>query len=224
MDGKSALIVGATGLVGRELVSLLLDDGYYEEIIIAGRRSIGIKDDRLKEVIFEIDEFDQNKSQISATHYYCCIGTTMKHAGSKDAFLKVDHDYPIELAQHAKTDPKFKKFVLVSSYGANADSGIFYNHVKGQTEEDLKKLGLNRLLIFQPSLLLGKRDDFRFFEEAAKTVSSILTFFIIGTRLRFWAIEGSDVAKAMLFAAKKKNKKAVRTYRPVKMMKMAGRK
>lgn len=221
MDNKTALIVGSTGLVGRQILDVLLENDYYHEILIIGRRSVGVKDNRIREIIFEFDDFDQYKDQISAHDYYCSIGTTMKQAGSKEAFKKVDYSYPVRLAEHARNDPKFEQFLMVSSYGANANSALFYNEIKGKTEEALKGMSLKTLLIFQPSLLLGYRKDFRFFEEAAKLVSSILSFFIIGTRMRLWAIKGSDVAKSMFIVAKRNIGDSIRVYKPLEMIKIA---
>ncbi len=221
MENKSALIVGATGLVGKQILEVILENDYYDHITIVSRRSVGIDDDRVKEVIFEFNDFDQYKDQISANDYYCSVGTTMKKAGSKEAFLKVDHSIPLMLAQHAKQDSNFEQFLMVSSYGANTDSALFYNQVKGKTEQDLIALNLKSLLIFQPSLLLGNRDEFRFFEEVAKRISAIFSFFIIGTQLRLWAIKATDVAKAMFVIAKRKEVEGVRTYKPMQMIRAA---
>ncbi len=221
MEPKTALIVGATGLVGRQLLDVLLENDYYQEILVVGRRSVEVKDNRIREIIIDFDVFNHSKDQISADDYYCCIGTTMKKAGSKEAFMKVDYSYPLTLAEHAKTDPKFKQFLLVSSYGANPESALFYNEVKGKTEDALKALNLNKLLIFQPSLLLGYRNEFRFFEEAAKLISAILSFFIIGARYRLWAIKGSDVARAMFIVAKRNMPKQLHVFKPLRMIKIA---
>ena len=199
---KIALIVGATGLVGKQVLNELLDNTYYEEIILLVRRSSQIKDSRIKEVIIDFDELESHAAEISANDYYCCIGTTMKAAKSKEAFYKIDHEYPMTLGKIALSDPNFEQYLLVSSLGANADSAIFYNRVKGELEDALKALGLKRLHIFQPSLLIGKRSDFRFFEELAKFCSSILSFFVIGSSKRLWAIEGHEVSKSMFLIAK----------------------
>lgn len=218
-DKKTALIVGATGLVGRQVLNVLLDYDYYDEIIILGRRSPEVKDNRIREVITDFEKFNNHKDEISANDYYVCIGTTMKAAGSEEAFYRVDFTYPLELGKIAKEDPKFEQYLLVSSFGADAESALFYNEVKGQLEDALKDLNLKRLHIFQPSLLLGYRPDFRFFEELAKIFSNILTFFIIGRAKRFWAIEGYDVAKSMFLTARK-HIDGDHTYRPKEMLKI----
>ncbi|WP_420582521.1 NAD-dependent epimerase/dehydratase family protein [Reichenbachiella sp.] len=201
MSGKTALIVGATGLVGRELLNVLLENDHYSKILIVGRSSPGVKDNRIEELLINFDDLANYKDQISANDYYCCIGTTMEMAKSKEAFYRVDFTYTLELAKMSKEDSACDQFHVVSSYGANAQSGLFYNAVKGQVEDALKELNLRALHIFQPSLLLGYRNNFRLWEELAKIASGVLSFFIIGSRLKFWAIEGSEVAKAMFYVA-----------------------
>lgn len=220
MSGKkTALVIGATGLVGRQVLNVLLDYDYYEEIILLGRRSPNIKDNRIREVIVDFDELEAHATEISANDYYCCIGTTMKAAGSEELFKKIDVTYPLELGKIALKDPNFEQFLLVSSYGAKSSSTLFYNRVKGELEDELKKLGLKRLHIFQPSLLLGYRPDFRFFEELAKITSNVLSFFVIGRSKRFWAIEGYDVAKSMFLIARKYID-GIHTHRPQEMLKI----
>lgn len=223
MSGKTALIVGSTGLVGRELLNVVLKHDYYSKILLVGRRSPGIKDNRIEEVVVNFDRLSEYSDQLSANDYYCCIGTTMGQAKTKEAFFRVDFTYPLELAKIAKADSKFEKFSLVSSYGAHSESGLFYNAVKGQLEEALKDMNLKTLHIFQPSLLLGYRPHFRIWEELAKLASSILSFFIIGSRLRFWAIKGSEVAESM-FYVNKSDETGVHVHKPLEMKKVASKK
>lgn len=216
---KTALIVGATGLVGRQILNVLLDYDYYAEIIILGRRSPNVKDNRIKEIIIDFENLEEYAKEFSANDYYISIGTTMKVAGSEDAFYKIDYTYPYIFGKIAKNDPNCEQYLLVSSLGANAQSSLFYNRIKGQLEDNLKELDLKRLSIFQPSLLIGYRSDFRFFEEIAKLFSAILSFFVIGKTKRFWAIKGYDVAKAMFLIARKKID-GIRIYRPKEILKI----
>ena len=200
--GKTALIAGATGLVGRELVRLLLSDPYYDRVKVVTRRPIDIKDDRLEELIVpDFDELDRHAEALSATHYYVTLGTTMRKAGSKENFRYIDINYPMMLAEMAQRDPSFEKFLVVTAYQASLDSKFFYNRVKAELEAKLKELHLPSLYIFQPSLLIGARSDFRIFEEAAKIVMPILVVISFG-QIKFRAIRGRDVAKAMLKVGK----------------------
>lgn len=178
MNEKKALIVGATGLVGKELVKLLLEKDSYEEIIVLSRRPLDIEGERLKTVLIEnFDNLADYKDQMNAHDIYCTIGTTRKKAGSKENFLKIDLEYPIELAKLTMNQPNFTQFLMVTSLGANAESPLFYNETKGKVEEALIALNMKSLSIFQPSLLLGKRDEIRFLEILGKVLSAILTFF-----------------------------------------------
>lgn len=200
--GKVALIAGATGLVGRELVRLLLSDPFYDKVKVVTRKSTDIKDNRLEEII--IEDFDTLKShaeRLSASHYYVTLGTTMRKAGSKDNFYKVDFTYPQVLGEIAKDDINFEKYLVVTSYRASTDSRFFYNRVKGEIENALKALQLKSLHIFQPSLLIGFRPDFRVFEELSKIILPIIIFLSFG-QIKFRAIEGRDVAKALLKVGK----------------------
>lgn len=214
------MIVGATGLVGRELLNVLLENDHYSKILIVGRSSPEVKDNRIEELLIDFDNLTDYKDQISANDYYCCIGTTMELARSKEAFYRVDFTYTLELAKMAKEDSQFDQFHMVSSYGANSQSGLFYNAVKGQIEEALQELDLRALHIFQPSLLLGYRKNFRLWEELAKIVSGVLSFFIIGDRLKFWSIEGRDVAKSMFYVALS-GETGVHVHKPLEMRRIA---
>lgn len=190
-------------MVGRELVRLLLDKNYYEKIVILTRRELDIKDNRLQVIIIEdFDFLDDFEEAFNVHHFYCLLGTTMKQAKSKENFRKADYDYPLRLAELAKKQSNFEHFLLVTSLGANAKSLIYYNKVKGEVEEAVSDLKLKSLKIFQPSLLIGFREDFRLGEELGKFASSFLSFFIVGAHRRLWTIEGKEVAKAMFNVAR----------------------
>ncbi|MEQ9230563.1 MAG: NAD-dependent epimerase/dehydratase family protein [Cyclobacteriaceae bacterium] len=201
---RIALVTGATGLVGKALIRLLLDKDYYKKIIVLSRRELEIKDNRIEMVM--LDDFDRMSEvadKFNAHDVYCALGTTLKAAGSKEKFIKIDKDWPIELANLVKDQPLFEQFLMVTSHGANADSPLFYNQVKGEVEEELEKIGLKSLKIFQPSLLLGYRDDFRLLEEIAKFFSALFSFFMIGSKTRLWSIRGIEVATAMYKVARR---------------------
>ncbi len=203
MDKKTALVAGATGLVGRELLRVLLDIDYYSKIVVLTRRELDIKDNRLEVVIVEdFDFLDDHVTHLNVHHFYCLLGTTMKKAGSKENFRKIDHDYPLQLAKLAREQPNFEHFLLVTSLGANSSSMIFYNRVKGEVEESISDLGLASLKIFRPSLLIGFREEFRLGEEIGKYISSFLSFFMIGSRQQLFTIEGKQVAEAMFQVAR----------------------
>jgi len=163
---RSVLLLGATGLIGRQVLPLLLDDPSVERVIVLVRRPTGITNSKLSEQPFDINR-SHNVDQI-----VCALGTTMKVAGSEEAFRLVDHDYPI-LAARLHRDWA-RQYILVSSVGADPKSRFFYNRVKGETERDLIELGYPSTAILRPSLLLGSRDEFRLGERIASKLGWLM--------------------------------------------------
>lgn len=204
MDGKSAILVGASGLVGGELLSLLLDAKEYNKVIVFGRRSLNLKHPKLDEIIIDFEQLDQYKESIRVNEVYCCLGTTIKKAKSKEAFKKVDVDYVLGLGKIAK-EMGVEKFLLISSMGANQQSVVFYSKMKGLVEEGLKGIGFNSLHIFRPSLLLGQRQEVRSGETAAAFLSKGLSFLLIGGLRKYKPIQAKVVAKGMYNAAQSTN-------------------
>lgn len=191
-------------MVGQSLLDQLTSDDFYDSVIVLSRRQITLGSNKAKLVIVDFDDLESSADSLHAHHYFCCLGTTLKKAGSKEAFFKVDYSYCIKLAGIAAESSMCEQFHIVTSLGANSDSVIYYNKVKGMLEDSLKKMTFSALYIYQPSLLIGHRDERRTFEEIAKFVSKVLTFFMIGSNGRkFLAIDASRVAKGMLVSAKK---------------------
>jgi len=188
---KRALVVGGTGLVGRELITLLLADERYTVIALV-RKPLAVIHKRLIQVTFNFDTPDS--TVIAADEIFCCLGTTIKEAGSKPAFYKVDFEYPLSIAQTGFSNGA-KKFALVSSMGANKNSGIFYNQTKGAIEEAVTRIGYESIFIFRPSILLGQRTTFRLGEMIGKMLMRSFDFLI---PKKYKAIHASQVAKAMI--------------------------
>ena len=162
-----AAIIGGTGLTGSFLVRKLLADSAIAEVVSVSRKPLTIADVRLTEVLIsELAELRSVEAKVRGELYFCCLGTTIKAAGSKENFEKVDHDAVVAFAATARAHGA-KSFTLVSAMGANARSSIFYNRVKGRTEDDVKALGLRSLIIFRPALLAGPRQEFRLGERIA---------------------------------------------------------
>lgn len=192
-------------MVGTELIRHLLAEDYYQTIKVITRRKLNITGDRLQMIIIEdFDRMEDHREQMKAQDFYCALGTTIKKAGSKAMFEKIDLEYPKRLAAIAMTFPEFEQFLIVTATGSNAQSPLFYNQVKGRVEEELTGMGLPALKIFQPSFLLGHRDDFRMGEVFAKILTGILSFFMVGLKRGLFSIHGSDVAKAMLHVARQR--------------------
>lgn len=199
---RTALIVGATGLVGKELLQLLLDSSTYTEITVLLRRPLAIDHPKLKQIVVDFDNLDSyEKEFVSIQDLFCCLGTTIKKAGSQEAFKRVDFNYPLATAKLAKKQG-IQQFFVISAIGANPTSRVFYSRVKGEMEEALKAVQLPALHIFRPSLLIGQRPEFRFGEKAAEIARPIYTPFLQGKLKKFKPIEGKLVAKAMYESAK----------------------
>ena len=198
---KTALVAGATGLIGKELVYYLLSDPAYDKVKVVTRKSTKIADNKLEKILVDFKSLKDHADKLTANHYFILLGTTMRKAKSKEKFYEVDFTYSYQLAEIAKNDPGFEKFLIATTYKASPHSMIFYNRVKGQLEEALKAINLKSLHIFQPSLLLGFRNEFRLFEEASKIILPILEMITFG-QIKFKAIEATTVAKAMLKVGK----------------------
>src|ERR1700720_1466994 len=150
-----ATVIGSTGLTGAFLVRDLLADSAITKVMSVSRRSLNISDSKLTEVLVsDLAELPTIQSKIRGELYFSCLGTTIKAAGSKENFEKVDHAAIVDFAKIANAHDA-KSFTLVSAMGANAKSMLFYNRVKGRTEDDVKPLGLPSLIIFRPALLVG---------------------------------------------------------------------
>jgi uncharacterized protein YbjT (DUF2867 family) len=191
---KTALVAGTTGLIGSQLLDLLQRDNRYEKIIALSRKPLTIQNSKLVNLVIDFDKLDEVASSLIADDVYCCLGTTIKKVKTKEAFRKVDYTYPLTLAKLTK-DQGANTFLLVSALGANKNSAIFYNTVKGEVEDAITHVGFESLHIFRPSLLIGPRVDQRSGEEAAKVIYKYLNFLI---PKKFKGIESIKVARAMI--------------------------
>ncbi|AIQ44859.1 nucleoside-diphosphate sugar epimerase [Paenibacillus sp. FSL R7-0273] len=194
---RIALVLGATGLVGEAVTRELLA-GDWDEVRVLVRRPLALKDSRLKQIVVDWEQLGQHKEQFARVYaVFCCLGTTIKKAGSREKFERVDLQYPLEAAALAKSSG-VKQFLVVSSMGANAKSGNFYIRTKGRAEDGLAAAGFRGLHIFRPSLLLGERAEFRLGERAAAVLMKVFDFAMTGKLARYRAIPGAKVAKAMV--------------------------
>ena len=204
MQGKSATLVGASGLVGGELLNYLLNGPEYARVLVLVRKPLGIKHPKLEERVIEFEYLARYKDCFKVNEVFCCLGTTIKKAGSQEAFKKVDVDYPLEIAKLAQ-EMQAEKFLIISSMGANPKSSVFYSRMKGLLEERLKEIGINYLHIFRPSLLLGNRKEFRFGEKVSAFLSKGLSFVFVGSVKKYKPIAAKTVASGMYKAAQRKD-------------------
>lgn len=153
-----ALVIGATGATGKDLVSQLLTDKGYDEVNVFVRRPLAVENPKLKTHIVNFDKPEEWKDLVKGDVAFSCLGTTLKAAGSKEAQRKVDYDYQYNFAKAAKEN-EVEDYILVSSYGANPKSKIFYSRMKGELEQSIKDLHFNKLTIFQPGMLERKDSE-----------------------------------------------------------------
>lgn len=194
---KTALIVGSTGLIGKHLLQLLLESDQYNLVKAITRKPLDFQHPKLENLVVDFDKMTERYAHFKTDDVFCCLGTTMKQAGSKDAFKKVDYDYPIEIAKVCKSQGA-KQYLLVSALGANAKSAIYYNQIKGEVEAAISAISYERYHIFRPSLLMGERTEKRSGEDAAKIIYKIFGFLIPA---KYKGIQGAQVARSMLHFA-----------------------
>jgi len=206
MHRKTAVVFGATGLIGEHLVDELLKNEHFIKVRILVRRPLSLEHPKADVQIVNFnDEKDIAAKLDIGDVIFCCIGTTRKKVkGNKTEYRKVDYDIPIITArlgvQHG-----FSQYLLVSAIGASPAAGNFYLQLKGCVEEDVTALPFEAIHIFRPSLLLGKREEFRFGERIAKAIIPALSFLFIGAWRKYKPINAADVAKAMVAAANKEH-------------------
>ena len=208
---KVALIIGASGLVGENLLNLLLCSSLYSKVVVLARKPVLVNHHKLTQCIINFANIEEQLSQwpkvnneyvlaanIKVDHIYCTLGTTIKKAGSKQAFYQVDCHYPVLIAKlfyrHGAS-----MFSIVTAVGANKHSALFYNKVKGLVESNLQTIGYQHLTIFRPSMLSGHRQEFRLGEYLGSKFMSLFSFLI---PQRYQIIDATKVAKAMLAHAK----------------------
>ena len=203
---KNAIIAGSTGLVGSQLLGQLLASPEYAGVHLLLRKPLGIKDPKVKEHVVDFDALENVDPGVRIDHVFCTLGTTIKKAGTKENFRKVDLDYVVSLAGLARSW-KAEKFLVVTALGANARSTIFYNRVKGEVEKQLMSMDLPHLFIFRPSLLMGDRKEHRAGEKTAIAVYKVINPLFIGRLKKYKGIQAAQVARAMVRTALENDEK-----------------
>jgi uncharacterized protein YbjT (DUF2867 family) len=194
---RTAVVAGGTGLVGRHLLDLLLQDARYGRVIAVGRRAPDRADPRLEVVLAEMGELSRVSDRLAADDAFCCLGTTLKAAGSKAAFERVDFHMVVDFARAARSAGARRCFA-VSSLSADPRSPIYYSRVKGRAEQALGEIGFDALHIVRPSLLLGARSEHRPGEAIAQRIAPLIGPLMRGPLAKYRPIDARDVAQAML--------------------------
>jgi uncharacterized protein YbjT (DUF2867 family) len=212
MTTRTALIVGATGLIGGYCLDTLCDDPNYSEILALVRKPILKTHRKLKTVITKFDDnLEHELSNIQAQDVYCCLGSTIKKAGSQEAFKAVDYTLVVTVAELMRKQGA-EQFIVISAMGADKDSKVFYNRVKGEMEQALRELGYPCLRILKPSLLLGPRQEFRLGEKIGVLLTPVLKPFMLGSLKKYSPIAAKKVAEFMVNVAHEEPVSGVYVY------------
>ena len=218
---RTALVAGASGLVGGHVVRLLLEDKSYERVTAIGRRELAVGNKKLAQRTVDFERLSELSDFPRVHDVFCCLGTTIRAAGSEEAFRKVDYTYALELARLAVRH-RAAQFLLVTALGAEPRSRIFYNRVKGEVEEGVKRLQFDGLHIFRPSFLIGKRAVSRPVERVAGLLSPLVSWILVGRLGKYRPIQAQAVARAMVRVARAAER-GVHVYESDEIRRLAAR-
>lgn len=218
---RVALVIGASGLTGAKLVRALLDTSAYTRVLALSRRPLLLSHARLANRVLRFEDMETQLQGSQCHDAFCCLGTTIRDAGSQPAFRAVDHDLVLRFARLA-LQLGARQLVVVSSVSANAQSKNFYLRVKGETERALADMKPEGLHLMQPSLILGARRESRWQETLAKGAALLAGPFLIGDASRWRAIRAEAVAAAMVTAALT-GRRGVHRYEFAQILRMARR-
>ncbi|MDC0483446.1 hypothetical protein OAN65_00145 [Candidatus Thioglobus sp.] len=194
----TSIIAGSTGLIGGNVIKVLSNKK--QSAIALTRRSIPNLPPNITEMVIDFDAFEKNGSLPSCNNVFICLGTTIKTAGSKKNFRKVDIDYCLSIARKAK-ESGAETLSLISSIGANSSSKNFYLRTKGELEESIQSLGFSSVNIYRPSFLVGERSEKRLAEKIAINLAKIMDLFLIGTASKYRSVKAESLAKTMVLKA-----------------------
>ncbi len=204
MNEQIAVIIGASGLIGNHLVEQILQDNHFSIIRILVRRKLEFNHPKLQQMLVNFNDIkDYTNNFGEGDIIFCCVGTTQKKVkGDRVAYETVDHDIPVHAAQIG-IKKAFKKFLIVSSVGADPSSSNFYLQLKGKTEKDIEQFAFDSISIFRPSMLLGKRKERRPAEKIGQFIMQAFSFMFIGSLNKYHPLKAKDVANAMIAESKK---------------------
>lgn len=200
---NKAVIAGASGLIGSKLLNILLQEPYYDEVLILVRKELPVSHKKLVQLVIDFDKLGDRAASITGRAVFCCLGSTIKKTPDLAVYRKIDHDYPLKLAQLAKQN-SVGQYHLVSSIGANSKSSNFYTKMKGETEVDIEKTGIKCLHIYQPSFLVGTRNESRPRERFFVGLMQLIGPLLIGNLKKYSSISAGTVARAMFNESIKK--------------------
>jgi uncharacterized protein YbjT (DUF2867 family) len=194
---SSIIIIGASGLIGKQVLRQSLENPEIRHVIILVRKPFNLKHPKLNEIITDFKDLTELESSIKGDALICCLGTTRKKSPNLKDYKKIDFDLTVNLARIAKQQ-NVEQIHLISAVGADSESKIFYNRLKGEIEEAIIKLDFSRTFIYRPSLLIGKRNEFRFGELIAQKLMPIIDILLVGSLKKYHSIPANEIAKAVI--------------------------
>lgn len=197
---KTAIVIGASGAVGSELLELLLADNRYEKVKLFARSKSNVTHVKIEEYIIDMLQLEKQADVFTADEVYCCIGTTKAKTPDKDAYHKIDYGIPVAAAKLASANG-IKTFIVISAIGADAESKIFYNRTKGEMQDAVLSESIAKTHILQPSLIVANRREHRFVEKVAEGLMWLIDPLLFGGAIKFRSIKANTIAKAMLWLA-----------------------
>ena len=203
---KRAIVFGATGFVGSNLLGDLLERSDYESVTAVVRRDPGLAHPKLHILLGDLDSVGEGMSGSALDEVFIALGTTRKHTPDRTEYYRIDHDYPVAAARAAQALGARSVF-LVSSVGADPASRVFYVRTKGEMERDILALGYDRTHIFRPSMILGNRQEPRPLEHVLGRAWALLDPLLMGSLDRYKGIRGEDIARAMGAAAERRQER-----------------
>ncbi|MDT3403643.1 NAD-dependent epimerase/dehydratase family protein [Mucilaginibacter terrae] len=193
---NKAVIAGASGLTGGYLLNHILNEPHYDEVLIIVRKQLPIEHKKLIQLVVDFDKMDDVAASITGDVIFCCLGTTKAKTSDKALYIKIEHDYPVQLAEIAFNNG-FKQYHFMSSVDADANAGGNYLKWKGKTENDIQKFKFHALHIYRPSLLTGNRNEFRLVEKLAEVFMKLIDPLLFGSFKKYVSIPAATVARAM---------------------------
>ena len=194
---KNVLLIGASGLIGSELVQLLLRDDKIKSVKVFARKTLAIKDQKLIEILVNFEHLEDFKHEFQGDALFCCIGTTRKKTPYLEAYKAIDYGIVLSAANLARSN-QVPQVHLVSAIGAAVSSKIFYNRLKGEIEKDVLKLDFPTTVIYQPAMLIGKRSESRPAEFIAQKLMPFFDVCLLGKARKYHSIKAKKVAESML--------------------------
>jgi len=193
---KKAVIAGSSGLIGSHLLQILLEQAYYDEVLILVRKKLPLQHHKLTQLVIDFEQPESYQHELKGHALFCCLGSTKKKTPDLTVYRKIDHNYPLLLAQLARQNG-IEQYHLVSSIGADINGVNFYTKTKGETEADISAIGIPAVHIYRPSFLSGNRQESRPMEKLVNSLMKVINPLLFGSWKKYQSIAASTVAIVM---------------------------